>query len=100
MRIERIGLPKLARLQRIGLLVGLGGAVLASGAAFLQPRHFFPAYLVTFLFFMGIPLGCLAISLLHHLTGGIGECRFAALSSPPPTRCRCWHFSLCLCYSV
>ncbi len=50
--------------------VGLLAAILAAAGAFLQPALFFPAYLVAFLFCWSIAVGCLALSLLHHLTGG------------------------------
>jgi hypothetical protein len=36
----------------------------------LFPAAFYPAYLVAWLFWLGISLGSLAIGLLHHLTGG------------------------------
>ena len=34
------------------------------------PAHFFPAYLVGFLFWLGISLGCIGLTMLHHLVGG------------------------------
>ena len=32
--------------------------------------HFFPAYLVGFLYWLGISLGCIGLTMLHHLVGG------------------------------
>jgi hypothetical protein len=61
---------ELARLQRRALLVGGAAGVLGLAGAFLAPAQFFRAYLVAFLLVLGVPLGCLALVLLHHLTGG------------------------------
>lgn len=60
----------LARVQRLGLVVGLVGAALCVGAAFVAPNQFFPAYLVAFLFWLGLSLGAMALSMVHHLSGG------------------------------
>ena len=62
-----------ARLSRFGLgalLVGGAAAALCVFGYFREPGHFFPAYLVAFLLFAGISLGCLAVAMIHHLTGG------------------------------
>jgi len=53
-------------LLAVGLLAGLACAALA----YFRPQFFFPSYLVAWLFFLGIALGSLAVSMLHHLTGG------------------------------
>jgi hypothetical protein len=45
-------------------------ALLSVGAALLAPARFYPAWLVAFLFWLGLSLGSLALSMLHHLTGG------------------------------
>ena len=34
------------------------------------PEHFFAAYLVGYLFWLGIALGSMGLTMLHHLTGG------------------------------
>ena len=34
------------------------------------PAAFFPAYLVGYVFWVGIALGCLGLTMLHHLVGG------------------------------
>lgn len=61
---------QLARLRMPGLIVGVVAAVICAVAAFMAPTYFFPAYLVAFLFWWGVSLGCLALALLTHLTGG------------------------------
>jgi len=58
------------RLQRWSLLVGVAAAALCTLGAFYSPLQFFRAYLVAFLFFLGIAHGCLAVLMLYHLTGG------------------------------
>ena len=34
------------------------------------PAHFFAPYLVGYLFWLGIALGCMGLTMLHHLVGG------------------------------
>lgn len=58
------------RLVRLGLVLALAGG---GGAAFLARAFagsaaFYHAYLVAFLFFLGITLGAIFFVLLHHLT--------------------------------
>jgi hypothetical protein len=36
----------------------------------MSPQPFFRAYLVAYVFWIGMPLGCLALLMLHHLVGG------------------------------
>lgn len=61
----------LDRIQRVGLVAGLLGLVAALVGLFLSgPAVFFQAYLVAYLFCLGIALGSLAIVLLHYLAAG------------------------------
>ena len=58
-------------LQKAGLVVatlGLGASVLGGLG---NPTQFFRSYLFAFLFWVGLAVGCLSISMIHHLTGGI-----------------------------
>jgi hypothetical protein len=53
------------------MLIASGVAILLCaffGA--LHPEQFFRSYLLAFVFWLAIPLGCTAILMLHHLTGG------------------------------
>jgi len=61
---------RLDRLQQRSLSVGAAGLVICTGAGFFSPGQLFRSYLVAFLFWSGIPLGCLAVLMLHHLVGG------------------------------
>ena len=58
------------RLQLLSLLVGIIAGLLAAAGAFFDPEHFYPAYLVGWLFWLGAALGAQAIVLIHHLSGG------------------------------
>src|SRR5216684_8713276 len=53
-------------------LVSIGGALLAVCVVdgFRDSGGFFRSYLVAFLFWIGITLGCLALLMVQHLTGG------------------------------
>jgi hypothetical protein len=61
---------RLERVQAGGLIVGGGGLALSVLAWVLWPGHFFAAYLVGYLFWLGIVLGSLGLAMLHHLVGG------------------------------
>jgi hypothetical protein len=63
----------LSGLQRVGNLArGLGfAALIFLVVASLHDRtQFFRSYLVAFVFWMGLPLGCSAILMLHNMVGG------------------------------
>jgi hypothetical protein len=62
--------PSWDRLQQRALMVGAGGIVLCGVGILLNPTQFFRSYLLAYLFWLGIPLGCLAVLMLHHLVGG------------------------------
>ncbi|MFY9574481.1 MAG: hypothetical protein WAV20_24025 [Blastocatellia bacterium] len=56
--------------QRRALIVGLGGVALCILGAFFNLDQFFRSYLVAYVFWTGIALGCLAILMLQHMSGG------------------------------
>lgn len=60
----------IARWQRTAVIVGGAGAVLCAAGAFIDTTQFFRSYLVGYLYWLGIALGCLGVSLLHNMTGG------------------------------
>lgn len=60
----------LSKLRGVSLLAGLAGGAACIAGAWYYPEQFYSAYLVAWLFWLGVSLGSLAIALLHHLTGG------------------------------
>jgi hypothetical protein len=63
---------QLERAQKLALTAGLAGVGLVVLFALLphSPGQFFRSYLYAFLFWLMVPMGCVAILMLHHLTGG------------------------------
>ena len=58
------------RLPKVALAVGVAAMVLCIVAGLHNPVQFFRSYLFAFVFWIGLPLGCSAILMLHHLVGG------------------------------
>ncbi len=63
-------IERLDQLQIRALIVGALGLVVGVAAWAIWPAHFFPSYLVGFLYWLGISLGCMGLTMLHHLVGG------------------------------
>ncbi len=63
---------KLGKLRNLAGLVGLVALAAALLPALMTGWRtiVMPAYLVGFVFWMGITLGCVGLTMLHHLTGG------------------------------
>jgi hypothetical protein len=62
---------KLKRVQAFSLAVGAIALALSAAGAFSgNARRFFISYLFGYLFWLGLSLGCLAVAMIHHLTGG------------------------------
>jgi hypothetical protein len=60
-------------LERLPMRLVLAGAVLLAiclTAGLADKAEFFRSYLIAFLFWIGIALGCLALLMVQHLTGG------------------------------
>src|SRR3954469_56649 len=60
----------IASLQQRGLIVGVAGAVIGGLGVVLQPDQFAPSWLIGVLFCLGLSLGCFALLMLQHMTGG------------------------------
>ena len=63
--------PSLQHLQRRAWLVRLTGVGLCVVGYFLHPGQFFRSYLMAYMFWLGVVLGCLTLLMLHHLVGGL-----------------------------
>jgi len=76
MRADRLTLtadaaiPWLAGLQRRMLIVGGVGALVSLVGALVESRQFFQSYLMAYMLWLGVTLGCLALGMVHQLTGG------------------------------
>ena len=63
-------IPELAGLQRRFLMVGGVAALLALVGAFVNLDQFLQSYLMAFMFCLGVTLGCMALGMVHQLSGG------------------------------
>jgi hypothetical protein len=62
--------PRVAAIQRLALVVALVGLVLCVVGFLVSREHFFKAYLLGYIFWISIALGSLALTMVHHLSGG------------------------------
>ena len=62
--------PELSRVRNVALVVGVVLSAVLWAGLFVDRAQFFHAYLVGFVFWIGITLGGLALLMLQHLTGG------------------------------
>ena len=62
--------PELKSVQTRALIVGIVALAISIGAAFFRPDAFFQSYLLGYVFWVQLALGCLAMVLMHHLVGG------------------------------
>jgi hypothetical protein len=61
---------RLDRVQGMALVAGAAGLAVCVAAWLLRLGSFYHGYLVGYVFWVGISLGCLGLTMLHHLTGG------------------------------
>ena len=60
----------LRRIQFPALIAGAAGLVLLLIGLLVDSQHFFRSYLYAYMFWVGLPLGCAALLMLQHMTGG------------------------------
>jgi hypothetical protein len=60
----------LYRVQRIAIGVAAAALLVCALAGFLDPTQLLRSYLVAYLFWIGGALGCLALLMIQHVTGG------------------------------
>jgi hypothetical protein len=62
--------PRIDRVQKLALICGVLGLILAFAVGFTNWQQFFRSYLVAYVYWMVFAMGCLAVLQLHHMTGG------------------------------
>ena len=65
-------IPELERYQLPLIAAGIAGVIVAATAAALtgDATQFYQSYLIGYMFCLGITLGCLALGMVHQLSGG------------------------------
>ena len=67
---EFVAPPVVDVIRRRSLVIGVVAALAGLAAFFVNRDHFFRAYLMAYLLWLGITLGSLALLMLQYLTGG------------------------------
>jgi len=62
--------PEVGGFQQRALIVGIAGVAICVLGAFFNSEQFFRSYLLAYVFWVGIALGCFAILMLQHMSGG------------------------------
>jgi hypothetical protein len=63
-------IPGLDRWLKTALAIGIVFLVLSIIGAFFSPEEFFRSYLMSYLFWIGLTLGSMAVVMMQYLTGG------------------------------
>jgi hypothetical protein len=61
---------EIMKFEKPALVVGIASMAASLLGALVIPEHFFRAYLMGYLYWLAIALGCLPLLMLHHLAGG------------------------------
>ena len=70
MNTAETSLPGMERLGKASLAAGVAALVLCAALGFRDPVQFFRSYLLAFVFWIGLPLGCGALLMIHYMIGG------------------------------
>jgi hypothetical protein len=65
-----VAIPELKGLQGRLLVAGAVGAVVSIAGWFIDPTQFYQSYLMAYMLCLGVTLGCLALGMIHQLSGG------------------------------
>ena len=65
-----VAIPELAGVQRRALLVGGAFGIVSLVGAFVDLGQFLQSYLMAYVFCLGVTLGCMALGMVHQLSGG------------------------------
>src|SRR5215210_2891792 len=63
-------IPELAYYQQRFLIAGAAGLAVSLIGWFMNPAQFFQSYLMSYMLVLGATLGCLALGMIHQLSGG------------------------------
>jgi hypothetical protein len=63
-------LPQFDGVRKIALITGIVGLLISIPALIMNPEQFHRSYLLAYMCCLAIPLGCMALVMMHHLTGG------------------------------
>lgn len=58
------------RWQRLALIVGVAGSIGAVIGWIIEAERFYQSFLLAFTWCLGLTLGCMAVLMVYHLTGG------------------------------
>ena len=67
-------IPELRGHQQRLLIAGGLGALLSLAGLWSNPTQFYQSYLMSYMLVLGITLGCLALAMIHQLSGGAWAC--------------------------
>jgi hypothetical protein len=62
--------PDLTPARNRALIAGAFALAISAFGGLFNPSQFFFSYLMSFMLWLGVALGCLALMLVHHLSGG------------------------------
>ena len=62
--------PVAQTIQQRSLVIGVIFAIIAAVFAFLSPDQFFRSYLIGYMAWLGLSLGCMAFLMIQYMTGG------------------------------
>jgi hypothetical protein len=65
-----VAIPELKGVQQRLLIAGAIGALISVLGLLLNSRQFFQSYLMAYMLWLGVTLGCLALGMVHQLSGG------------------------------
>src|SRR5207248_5674823 len=65
-----VAIPELAGVQRRLFVIGAIGALVSLVGLLLDATAFLQAYLMAYMWCLGATLGCLALGMVHQLSGG------------------------------
>lgn len=63
-------LPQFDGVRKAALVTGIAGLVVSIPALIMNPEQFHRSYLLAYMCCLAIPLGCMGLVMMHHLTGG------------------------------